>query len=502
MPNKLKTIDDWLTKHARQKPDTVALEFNNEVWSYEDFNNYVINAAHLLIKEFNVKQGDRIAYFGTNSNTEVVLFFACAKLGLIIVPLNWRLSSHELNEIMVDCNPSIIFFQNSFKSELPAVTGGLNCQTIDAALFQKKLEIEHHKEINIPFKTDATDPLFIVYTSGTTGIPKGAVLTQNAVQDNAIISVDAHNFTSDDHVLNVLPLFHVGGINIQMLPAFFIGARVTLTAVFDPETTVEKLKGSKISTMVCVPTVITAISQRINWSSKLFPSLRALAIGSTDVPLEIIQDSHRRGVPMIQVYGATETGPVTIYQQPHEATSTEGSIGRAGKNINIKLMSEEGVEVPLGTPGEIWVKAPNIFSYYWNNPKETENALTKGWFKTGDLALQDNNGLYWFTERLKHVIISGGENIYPAEIERVLNSSPEVKECSVVGRKDSKWGEVPIAFIVPYEAKSNTIDTLHILDGKVAKFKHPKEVFFLDKLPRNAMGKVQVENLKKIASQD
>ena len=295
MPNKLKTIDDWLTKHARQKPDTVALEFNNEVWSYEDFNNYVIKAAHLLIKEFNVKHGDRIAYFGTNSKTEVVLFFACAKLGLIIVPLNWRLSSHELNEIMVDCNPSIIFFQNSFKSELPAVTGGLNCQTIDAALFQKKLEIEHHKEINIPFKTDATDPLFIVYTSGTTGIPKGAVLTQNAVQDNAIISVDAHNFTSDDHVLNVLPLFHVGGINIQMLPAFFIGARVTLTAVFDPETTVEKLKGSKISTMVCVPTVITAISQRINWSSKLFPSLRALAIGSTDVPLEIIQDSHRRG---------------------------------------------------------------------------------------------------------------------------------------------------------------------------------------------------------------
>jgi fatty-acyl-CoA synthase len=252
--------------------------------------------------------------------------------------------------------------------------------------------------------------------------------------------------------------------------------------------------------MVCVPTIISAISKKINWDNKVFPDLRVIAIGSTDVPLSFIKDSHSRGIPMIQIYGATETGPVTIYQKPDEAFSTEGSIGRSGLNIEIKLMLNDGSEAPVNVTGEIWVKAPNNFSYYWNNPDETEKAIQDGWFKTGDLAIKDEDNLYWFTDRLKHVIISGGENIYPAELERVLNDAAEVKESAVIGRQDAKWGEIPIAVVVLNDTTKKSVDILNIFKDKVASFKRPKEILFLNELPRNAMGKVQIERLKKLSS--
>ena len=498
MGNSLKTIDNWFKNHAITSPNKVALNFNNETWTYQNFDNYITKLSYKLVNDFDVKFGNRISYYGTNSNIEVALFFACARLGLIAVPLNWRLSAHELNEIVIDCNPAVIFYQKRFESEVAIVNKGLDCKLVDIDLFKKNLDTAPVRNVCLPYKTSLNDPLFIVYTSGTTGLPKGVVLTQKAVQENAVISVDAHDFTPKDHILNVLPLFHVGGINIQMLPCFFIGAKVTLCEVFDPDFAINKLQKAKITSMVCVPTIISAISDKVDWNAQLFPELRVLAIGSTDVPLEIIKNSHRRGIPMIQIYGATETGPVTTYQKPNQAFSSEGSIGWNGKNVQIKLMSENGNEVAMNTPGEIWVKAPNNFSYYWNNPSETQKALSNGWFKTGDLALKDQSGLYWFTDRLKHIIISGGENIYPAEIERIVNCIPEVKECAVVGRKEPKWGEVPVAFVVLSDPKINSEDILNTLSGKVAKFKTPKDLVILDALPRNAMGKVLVEKLKSL----
>ncbi|MDE2647376.1 MAG: AMP-binding protein [Paracoccaceae bacterium] len=500
MSKSLPTIDNWLVTHAKGQPHKPALTFNNELWTYLELSNFVTRIALKLRTDFKVKHGDRIAYYGTNSSLEVGLFFACAKLGLIAVPLNWRLSSGELNEIITDCSPTLILCEDQFNKNIPSILQSFKCEVVDTYIFQQELESISLRQCNLNYTTDRDDPLFIVYTSGTTGFPKGAVLTQNAVLANAIISIDAHNLTSYDHILNILPLFHVGGINIQMFPSFYVGAQVTLQSVFDPDVAIDNLKYAGITTMVCVPTIISAISKKVNWDSKMFPSLRVIAIGSTDVPLELIKDSHSRGIPMIQIYGATETGPVTIYQKPDAATSTEGSIGQSGLNIQVKLMLNQHSEAPLNVPGEIWVKAPNNFSCYWNKPEDTQKAISDGWFKTGDIAVKDEENLYWFTDRLKHVIISGGENIYPAELERVLNSAPEVKECAVVGISDTKWGEIPIAIIVLNDNALKPNDILNIFTDKVAKFKRPKEVIFLDELPRNAMGKIQVERLKKLIS--
>ena len=500
MSESFSTLDNWFTEHAVEQPKKPALSFNDEHWTYLEFSNFITKVTAKLCLDFNLKHGDRIAYYGTNSTLEVALFFACAKLGLIVVPLNWRLSSGELNEIINDCSPIVVFYEDRFQENMSSILRGLNCKTVDTNLFRKELENEEQKQFNINYISNPNDPLLIVYTSGTTGFPKGAVLTQNAILSNAIISVNAHNMKDDDHILNLLPLFHVGGINIQMFPAFYVGAHVTLLPIFDPDVAIGKLRSAGITTMVCVPTIISAISKKINWDNKVFPDLRVIAIGSTDVPLSFIKDSHSRGIPMIQIYGATETGPVTIYQKPDEAFSTEGSIGRSGLNIEIKLMLSDGSEAPLNVTGEIWVKAPNNFSYYWNNPDETEKAIQDGWFKTGDLAIKDEDNLYWFTDRLKHVIISGGENIYPAELERVLNNAAEVKECAVVGRRDAKWGEIPIAVVVLNETTKKSVDILNIFKDKVARFKRPKEILFLNELPRNAMGKVQIERLKKLSS--
>ncbi|MFT5005713.1 MAG: fatty-acyl-CoA synthase, partial [Paracoccaceae bacterium] len=248
---------------------------------------------------------------------------------------------------------------------------------------------------------------------------------------------------------------------------------------------------------VCVPTVMNALLFHPDWGGLTLPDLRLFNTGSTDVPVEIIEAVHKRGIPMVQVYGATETGPFATYQKAHEAAATIGSIGRVAVHSQVKLMSD-GSEVGADQPGEIWVKGPNNFSRYWNNPEATQAAIVDGWFRTGDVATKDQNGLFWFADRVKHVIISGGENIYPAEVERVINRIDGIKEAAVVGRAHPKWGEVPVAVVVVDETGPCKADILAAFSGEIARYKHPNDVFFVDRLPRNAMGKVVAADVRKL----
>ncbi|MEM9852187.1 MAG: AMP-binding protein, partial [Pseudomonadota bacterium] len=343
-------------------------------------------------------------------------------------------------------------------------------------------------------------PFLIVYTSGTTGRPKGAVLTQGAVLWNALISLHAHDLTAADHTLNVLPLFHVGGINIQMMPSFFVGATVTLAAGFDPGAVIDTLAQGGITTTVCVPTMMRALMAHPAWEGATFPTMRMLNTGSTDVPVDILQAVNDRGIPMVQVYGATETGPIATYQRAAEAAATVGSIGRPGAHVEVRIVDPEGRDCPPDTPGEIWVRGPNMFSQYWDDADATEAALSDGWFRTGDVGRRDAGGLLWFVGRLKHVIISGGENIYPAELERILETLPGLTEAAVVGRPDARWGEVPVVVAVSTAGGPDARGVLAAFDDQIARFKWPKDVVFLDALPRNALGKVEVDTLRAIAA--
>jgi acyl-CoA synthetase (AMP-forming)/AMP-acid ligase II len=289
--------------------------------------------------------------------------------------------------------------------------------------------------------------LLIVYTSGTTGQPKGTVLSQAAVACNALNSIHMHGLRARDHVLTVLPMFHVGGLNIQTLPALSCGATVTLHARFDAGATLGAIAADRPTLTLLVPATMQAMIGHPAWATTDLSSLRAVATGSTDVPVPLIEAFHARGVPVIQVYGSTETGPVCLYQQTAEAFETVGSIGRAGRHSDIRLIDEAGREVADGTPGEILVRGGNVAEGYWRQPELTAAAFRDGWYHSGDVALRDERGLYWFKDRIKNVIISGGENIYPAELERILHGLPGIAEAAVVGRRDQRWGEVPVAVV-------------------------------------------------------
>ena len=499
MGGKAQTIDSWLKAHATHQPDSPAVHFEGVTWCYRGFSNWVEQVAAALQHQLGLVRGDRVAFYGKNSDTEVALFFACARLGVIIVPMNWRLVPAELNYIVRDSGAKVLFYGPEFADHIPAVLADLPTRAVNT---DDKLQTLAKACDGQPIVTDAAlgDPLFIVYTSGTTGRPKGAVLTQESILWNAIISLHAHDFTPADHVLNMLPLFHVGGINIQMMPIFFIGGQMTLHPAFDPEATIRALEYEGITTTVCVPTVMKALLFHPDWGDLKLPTLRLFNTGSTDVPVEIIEANHKRGIPMVQVYGATETGPIATYQKAHEAVKTQGSIGRCGAHTQIRLVRQDGGTCDIGEPGEIWVKGPNNFSHYWNNPDATAAALVDGWFRTGDVAYLDDQGLYWFADRVKHVIISGGENIYPAELERVLNRIPGIIEAAVVGRKHPKWGEVPVAAVVvaPNGPSKQTI--LAAFDNEIARFKHPKDVVIVKALPRNAMGKVLATEVRKLVA--
>jgi fatty-acyl-CoA synthase len=287
--------------------------------------------------------------------------------------------------------------------------------------------------------------VLIAYTSGTTGRPKGAVFTHRALYCNALNSHDMHGMTAAERVLTILPLFHVGGLNIQTLPALFLGAEVALLPRFEPGATLATIAAFEPTLTVQVPATLKALLEHPAFATTDFSCLRAITTGSTDVPRELIRAFHARGVPVIQVYGATETAPIAIYQKPGDAFTTEGSIGRAGLHTEIRLVRPDGTDCAPDEPGEVWVRGAHLASGYWNGVDP--ESFAEGWFHSGDVARCDASGLYWFHDRVKNVIISGGENIYPAELERVLNALPGLREAAVVGRPDAHWGAVPVAVV-------------------------------------------------------
>jgi fatty-acyl-CoA synthase len=275
---------------------------------------------------------------------------------------------------------------------------------------------------------------------------------------------------------------------------------VTLHDRFDPGAFLAAVAADRPNLTVLVPATIAAVLAHPAWDAADLSSLRAVATGSMAVPIGLIEAFHARGVPAIQVYGATETGPVAVYQRVRDACDSVGSMGRVGLNTEVRVVDASGADVGPGVSGELLVRGAHVASGYWNDPEATARAFAGGWFRSGDIAEYDAGGLFWFKDRIRNVIVSGGENIYPAEVERVLWEMPGIRECQVIGRPDERWGMVPVAAVVadagvPREA------VLQHFDGRLARFKHPRDVVFLAELPRNAMGKVRLDELARIVAQ-
>jgi fatty-acyl-CoA synthase len=487
-------IDSLVAAHAAATPQRTALTFEGASLDYAALETAVGAMAGWLAAQ-GITAGDRVALYARNHPDSFITLLAVSRLGALMVPLNWRLSPAELSWQMADAAPSLLIHGPDFTEMATRLARESACPRIALGGPLDEARDGHHLA-----ETDGTGSpdaeLMIVYTSGTTGRPKGAVLAQPAMIANAVMSHDAYAMRPDDVVLNILPLFHVGGLNIQPLPALLLGAHVVIAPAFDPAATLALIDGHAITQVTVVPTVLAALLAQEGWLTANLASLRMIAIGSTDVPVPLIEAVHDRGIPVVQVYGATETAPTAIYQTADIAFASAGSIGRAGCACEIRITGPDGTDMPVGEVGEIWVRGANILTRYWNNEAASRASITDGWFHTGDMARIDDAGLYWFADRLKHVIISGGENIYPAELERVLREMPGLAEFAVVGRDDERWGQVPVIVAVRAEATVTGDAVLAHFDGRLARFKRPKDVVFVAALPRNALGKIVADEVR------
>jgi fatty-acyl-CoA synthase len=502
-------LSDLIARHAAFTPDKTAIIFEGEALSYRAFNERIELTASALRAEFGIGRGDRVAILSLNRPDYLVLLYACARLGAMLVPLNWRLAVAEQMFILSDASAKVLVLEQAFAEILPALLKdlpdarvvGLDFTPSQGCSFDALLACATGDSRNP--QIDLSCPHLIVYTSGTTGRPKGAVLRQEALLWNGVMSRHMHELTSDDHVLTVLPFFHVGGLNIQTTPALHHGATVTIHSRFTPDAALASFARDRPTLTVLVPAIIQALTDHPDWTTTDLSSLKAISTGSQIVPPHLIERFVARGVPVLQVYGSTETCPVAVYTRLGGDLSRTGSTGLPGLCCEAAVVDDTGVELPPDTPGEIVVRGPNVFNEYWGNAAATREALHDGWYRTGDIGRRDADGYFYVHDRKKNMIISGGENIYPAEVERVLLEHPDVAECGVIGRPDAKWDEVPVAYVILRAGCRANAEALKAhVSAQLARFKVPREFVFVDDLPRTALGKVQHFKLKQMAAKE
>jgi len=490
-----------IERHAQFTPQRVALHCDGEDMRYPQLWQR-IRVATAVLQAQGVGQGDRVAWLGLNDPAMLVLLFALARLGAMLLPLNYRLACAEHVAILDHADARVLVHDIDQQSQALVLADSRTIRRLDSGpLTSCATALDDHAVDAAACAGTDTSPVLLVYTSGTSGRPKGAVYTQAALLWNCVNATHAQDLTATDHALTVLPLFHVGGLCIQTLPTLHAGGCVTLHRRFTPGQWLADVQSRRPDLSVMVPATLRAVLDHADFQATDLSSLRMIVAGSSVVPLNLIAAFHARGVPIGQVYGATETGPVSIYLRREDAVAVPGSAGKAGLHVAVRLVTDTGADATPGEVGEIRIRAPNVMQGYWQDPDNP--SFADGWFCSGDLARQDADGFYWVVGRSRDMIISGGENIYPAEIENLLLAHPDIAEAAVIGQPDPRWGEVAVAILV--RKPGATIDALAVLamlEEQIARFKLPRRVLFRAELPKTALGKVQKAQLLDWARQD
>lgn len=524
------SLDALLQRQAAQRPDALALCWRDPAepvasgpWAQLTYAG-LAQRVHAIAAQLgpHLPPGARVAWLGLNHPAQLALLFALARLGAVLVPLNHRLSPAEWCGVLQDCTPTLLVHDDTLASAAhglaqrlaqplalwpvqaldtggepstaPAPDAPLSGTPAPDASGPEPLSPDTH---STPANATLNTPLLLVYTSGTTGQPKGAVHTQGNLLANMAIAAQVQGMMAADTVLTVLPLFHVGGLGIQTLPALSVGAQVVLFSRFDAAATLACIQHERPTLTLQVPATLQALTSHPQWAATDVSSLRAVWAGSSLLPPEPLRAFMARGVPVCNVYGSTETGPFSIALPPEHASSHVGSCGWPAPGVDVVLRDAQGMPVAPGAVGELWVRAPNVVRRYWPDRPALDGA---GFFHTGDLAQQAADGSHTVVGRAKDMIISGGENIYPAEIENLLAQHPSVAECAVVGQADARWGETVVAVVVLREGTPASADWAQalqqFLDGRLARYKWPRRWLRVDALPKTALGKVQKAALK------
>lgn len=491
------SIDFWIDKRAEITPNRIALKSQQTSMTYFELQQSMNKLAYYLQEKYSIEKGARVAILSSNRIEYLIAYFALAKLGSIVVPLNIRLTANELAFQLNDSGSKLLIYEKEFQSIKDEI---FSLTEIESAF---DIDCWHEEESNIvqyvspSIEKDGDDRFIICYTSGTTGRPKGAVLTHANMYWNAINNIVAIDINSYDRIIVLLPLFHIGGIGLFAFPGFLAGATVLVQGKFNPDLAIEMIENEKVTIVMGVPAIHDAIRKSPLFENSRFESVRWFYNGGATCPKDVYEAYLDRGLPFGGGFGMTEASPTIFMTSKEDFARKPDSIGKPVMFCECKLVGENGEPVKQGEVGELYIKGPNVMKEYWQLKEATESTFHNGWLKTGDLMRQDEEGFYYVAGRKKDMIISGGENIYPLEVEQVISEFPEVDEVAVVGTVDAKWGEVPIAFIKFHDNQTLSKEQLiERCQKRLGKYKIPKHFYQVDELPRNATGKIMKTALK------
>lgn len=494
-------IGEWIERWSRIKPHEIALLYKEDSYTYEEFFIRIDRLTGSLITG-GIKKGDRIAVLSYNCPQYLELYFALARIGAILVPLNYRLATRELEYILIDSGASTLIFHEDFAESALNFAG--NPGVFPVCMGKKHLTWAKDYESyiaqgteNLPMSWEISpqDPHILMYTSGSTGMPKGAVLSYIKTFFNTLNADIYYGFSPHDVMIVTRPMFHSGGLLVQATPILFKGG----TAVIQPRTNAHKILRAietyKVEVLEAPATVYNMMLNETDLACYDLTSLRVCYTGGERVPAGLLREFHKRGIPLSQIFGQTETSTLT-WLHPRDAVLKAGSVGKPVFFGKVRIVNPEGEEVETGETGEIVASGPILMSGYWNRSDLTAEIIKDHWLHTGDLARRDEEGFIYIVDRLKNMFISGGENIYPAEVEKVLLENDKIEDVALYGVPDDKWGEVGRALIVLKNGETmSKQETISFCEGKIAKYKIPKYVDFVKELPKTAAGKIMRHRL-------
>jgi fatty-acyl-CoA synthase len=497
---------DLLSKRAYLTPNRVALiELATGVrYSYAELNARANRAANLM-RKLNIQKGDRVSILAYNSVVYIDLFYGLAKIGAIFAPLNWRLVARELEYIVTDCQPKVLLCGPEFAGLLAEMRPTINVDHYfslegadipDALSFEdESAQISSEEPTRPPLDDD--DTYAILYTSGTTGRPKGAMIPHRQVMWNAINTIASWGLTENDISPVFTPMFHAGGLFAFMTPLFYVGGRITLSRTFDLEETLQAIIREKCTVILGVPTIYRMWLNSPSFQDAEFSHVRFFISGGAPLDVSLVKDwVAAKGGIFRQGYGLTEVGANCFSMTDEESVAKIGSVGKPIFHSKMRLVDERGQNVGAGDTGELLISGPHVCTGYWRNSEATAKSLVDGWFYTGDMARKDAEGFFFIAGRFKDMIISGGENVYAAEVEAVFTEHPAISEAALIGKPHDKWGEVGLMVVVLEEGESVSEGELKAFCGeRLARYKIPKEVVFSDSLPYSPYGKVMKSKL-------
>ncbi len=501
----------WVQRWGDLHPDKPAVIFEEEQISYAELNQRA-NRASCWLQSLGIEKGDRVTVMLNNCPEFLELFLACARLGAIFVPLNFRSAPPELDYFLKNCRPRLFVFGREFTDNAKkldfentrpqALLSSVGKAPADPTVLDyigESAAFDGRK----PFLTrslgpaDPEEPQVIMYTSGTTGRPKGAVLSHRKTFFNCLNADIFFKMHFDDTMLVILPLFHSGGLFIQASPVIYKGATMVMHPKFDPVKVYQDIERYKVTKFLGVPTVYRALVEVDPQERGDISSLKVCAGGGEKTTPELFERCREAGLAFRQVMGQTETS-ILLWASEEDSFRKPGTVGRPVFHAEVNIVDQNGRPVKTGDVGEIVVRGSIMMKEYWQDPVRTEETIRNGMLYTGDLARTDEEGYYFLIDRARDMYITGGENVYPAEVERILREHPDIEDIAVVGVPDERWGEVGQAFVIPKRDSNFSAESIiGYCKERMAKFKCPKQVVFCEDFPRTSLGKVRKQELIK-----